>query len=89
MREFSERTFTLFYGENLHYYFQIDREKSTRTTAERVLNMKKIEGSAGSKYQLLNQMLSDRRLDKKPEVKDGLKELSSPGTICKRNVYDR
>lgn len=67
------RTFTLFYGENLHYYFQIDREKSTRTTAERVLNMKKIEGSAGSKYQLLNQMLSDRRLDKKQEVKDGLK----------------
>lgn len=39
------RTFTLFYGENLHYYFQIDRERSTRTTAERVLNMKKIEGS--------------------------------------------
>ena len=35
--------------------------------------MKKIEGSEGSKYQLLNQMLSDRRLDKKQEVKDGLK----------------
>ena len=67
------RTFTLFYGENLHYYFQIDRERSTRTTAERVLNMKKIEGISGSKYQLLNQMLSDRRLDKKKEVKDGLK----------------
>ena len=67
------RTFTLFYGENLHYYFKIDREKSTRTTAERVLNMKKIEGTSGSKYQLLNQMLSDRRLDKKKEVKEGLK----------------
>lgn len=67
------RTFTLFYGENLHYYFRIDREHSTRTTAERVLNMKKIEGISGSKYQLLNQMLSDRRLDKKKEVKEGLK----------------
>ena len=67
------RTFTLFYGENLHYYFQIDRERSTRTTAERVLNMKKIEGTSGSKYQLLNQMLSDRRLDKKKEVKEELK----------------
>ena len=35
--------------------------------------MKKIEGTSGSKYQLLNQMLSDRRLDKKKEVKEELK----------------
>ena len=35
--------------------------------------MKKIEGTRGSKYQLLNQMLSARRLEKGREVTDDLK----------------
>ena len=67
------RTFTLFYGETLHYYFQIDRNGVSRKTAERVLTMKKIEGARGSKYQLLNQLISARKLDKRQEVTEGLK----------------
>ena len=58
------RTFTLFYGETLRYYFRIEEEGKTRNTSERVVTMKKIEGTNGSKYQLLNQMLSARRLEK-------------------------
>ena len=67
------KTFTLFYGESLHYYFQIDREGQSKKTAERVITMKKVEGTPGSKYQLLNQLLSARRLDKRQEVTEGLK----------------
>ncbi len=67
------KTFTLFYGESLHYYFQIDFRGDSRKTAERVITMKKVEGTPGSKYQLLNRLLSARRLDKRQEVTEGLK----------------
>ena len=36
--------------------------------------MKKIEGTSGSKYQMLNQILSARRLDKVKEVTDSLRD---------------
>ena len=70
------RTFTLFYGETLQYYFQIDEgdKDNTRKTSERSVSMKKVEGASGSKYQMLNQMLSARRLDKTQEVTDSLKD---------------
>ena len=68
------RTFTLFYGETLQYYFQIDQGEESKKTPERVVTMKKIEGTSGSKYQMLNQILSARRLDKIQEVTDSLKD---------------
>lgn len=70
------RTFTLFYGETLQYYFQIDEgdKDNTKKTSERSVSMKKVEGASGSKYQMLNQMLSARRLDKMQEVTDSLKD---------------
>ena len=67
------KTFTLFYGESMHYYFQIDYRGTSRKTPERVITMKKVEGASGSKYQLLNQLLSARKLDKRQEVTEGLK----------------
>ena len=42
--------------------------------SERSVSMKKVEGASGSKYQMLNQMLSARRLDKTQEVTDSLKD---------------
>lgn len=68
------KTFTLFYGETLHYYFRITRNGEARETAEHTVTMKKVEGIPGSKYQLLNQILSARRLEKKGEVHEGLKK---------------
>ena len=68
------RTFTLFYGETLQYYFQIDHGEETRKTPERVVTMKKIEGTSGSKYQMLNQILAARRLEKTQEVTDSLRD---------------
>lgn len=68
------RTFTLFYGETLQYYFQIDHGDVSKKTQERVVTMKKIEGASGSKYQMLNQILEARRLDKKQEVTESLRD---------------
>lgn len=62
------KTFTLFYGETLHYYFQVEEGKESRKTQERVLTMSRVEGIPVSKYQLINQILSARRLDKEHEV---------------------
>ena len=53
-------TFTLFYGETLQYYFQIDegdKDNTKKTVGTQRLTMKKVEGASGSKYQMLNQML--------------------------------
>ncbi|MDC7286708.1 DUF5717 family protein [Blautia schinkii] len=62
------KTFTLFYGETLHYYFQVDENGKSRKIAERVITMNKVEGAPVSKYQLINQILSARRLEKDQEV---------------------
>ena len=43
------KTFTLFYGETLHYYFRIDRNGQSKESAERTVTMKKVEGAPGSK----------------------------------------
>lgn len=68
------KTFTLFYGETLTYYFCIEKDGVSKKTTERVITMNKIEGTPMSKYQLLNQILSARRLDKEKEVASGLKK---------------
>lgn len=68
------KTFTLFYGETLRYYFRIERDGKVKKTTERVITMNKVEGTPMSKYQLLNQILSARRLDKDQEVTMKLKQ---------------
>ena len=68
------KTFTLFYGETLHYYFQIEQDGKVKKTSERVLTMNKVEGAPFSKYQMLNQILSARRLDKDSEVLTKMKQ---------------
>lgn len=68
------RTFTLLYGETLQYYFCFTQDGKTVQTQERVVNMKKIEGASGSKYHMLNQILSARRLEKNAEVTENLRE---------------
>ena len=50
--------------------------------------MNKIEGTPVSKYHMINQMLSARRLDKRKKCFTG-EEVSSPGTVCEEDVCDR
>lgn len=62
------KNFTLFYGESLRYYFRTEVNGKVHQTQERVITMNKVEGIPVSRYQLINQMLSARRLDKEQEV---------------------
>lgn len=68
------KSFTLFYGETLHYYFQSEYKGKIKKTAERTMTMSRVEGAPGSKYQMINQILSARRLDKDAEVAVKLKQ---------------
>ncbi len=67
------RAFTLFYGESLRYYFEIEEKGRTRRTAERVVTMNRQDLKPVSKYQQINQILSARRLGKSQEVASRLK----------------
>ena len=62
------KAFTLFYGETLRYYFKAEKGDQVKQTQERVITMSKVEGAPVSKYHMINQMLSARRLDKNKEV---------------------
>ena len=66
------KTFTLFYGETLRYYFQTEDREGTHKTEEKVLTMNQTDDRASSKYQLINQILCARKLEKEPEVKEKL-----------------
>lgn len=68
------KTFTLFYGETLRYYFRITHNGRTKKTSERTVAMNRVEGAPMSKYQLLNQMLSARKLGKDAEVMEKLRQ---------------
>ena len=68
------KTFTLFYGETLHYYFRVEQGEQVLKTTEHVITMDHVDGMPMSKYQLLNQMLSARKLDKGQEVAARMKQ---------------
>ena len=63
------RAFTLFYGETLRYYFQTEDENGVQKTEEKILTMNQSDDRASSKYQLINQILCARKLEKDTEVK--------------------
>jgi hypothetical protein len=69
------KTFTLFYGETLHYYFVEERGGKEHKTSEKVISMNRIDEEGQNKYQMLNRMLAARRLGKEPEVIARLKEF--------------
>ena len=66
------KTFTLFYGETLRYYFQTEDRDGVHKTEEKVLTMNQTDERASSKYLLINQILCARKLEKEPEVKEKL-----------------
>jgi hypothetical protein len=68
------RTFTLFYGETLRYYFVIEEDGKTRKTAERIITPGYLDNDSRSKYQMINRILAARKLDKDKEVAENLRE---------------
>lgn len=78
------KTFTLFYGEILHYYFVIEREEDQEKTPERTLKVRSVESDGQSKYQLLNQMLAARVQGKRKEAADKMKRYLQQDDFVKR-----
>lgn len=58
------REFLLFYGEQLDWYMTIVSENEKRETPKETILMNHVTKENGSKYQMLNQMLADRRLNR-------------------------
>jgi hypothetical protein len=56
------KEFLLFYGETLRYYLTVETTKDTMKTGEQTLMLENSFEEGNSKYQLLNQMLSGRKL---------------------------
>ena len=68
------KEFVLFYGEQLHYYFVIERTGETFRTEEAVLAVEEGETSGSSKYQMLNAMLKMKDQGREKELEDMTKE---------------
>ena len=68
------RCFTLFYGESIHYYFQVEKNGKTNRTSERTFYMSRVETSSHSRYQRINQMLSLRRQGRREELAGKIRE---------------
>ena len=58
------REFLLFYGEQLRWYMTIQDGDMEIETPPQTITMNRSTQDVGSKYQMLNQMLADRRLDR-------------------------
>ena len=54
------RTFTLFYGEQLRFFYEIEDSRGIGRTEEEMVAQGSNAGTPGSKYRLLNQILSVR-----------------------------
>lgn len=62
------KEFVLFYGERLHYYFEIERKGETVRTETDVLAVEEGETSGKSKYQMLNAMLKMKDQGREQEL---------------------
>ena len=69
------KTFTLFYGESLHYYFSIEKNGVCKKTLEKVMTMNQIEGNSTSKYQMINQIISARKQEKEQEAAEKMRHF--------------
>ena len=55
----------LFYGETLNYYITVEHQGNVRKMPEKSITMPNVDMDGRSKYQLINQMLAARKLNKK------------------------
>lgn len=62
------KEFVLFYGERLHYYFEIEKKGEISRTQEEVLTVEEGETTGSSKYQMLNAMLKMKDQGRQKEL---------------------
>ena len=58
------REFLLFYGEQLDCYMEVENDDEKRETPKETITMNRATTDTHSKYQMINQMLADRRLNR-------------------------
>ncbi len=68
------KLFTLFYGETLHYYFVAERAGNQQKSPEKTISVNRVDEKQQNKYQMLNKILAAKKLGKKSEVKQRLRE---------------
>ena len=66
------KEFLLFYDEILEYYLTVELPDDTRQTEKKLLTMEESLQEGNTKYQLINQILCARKLEKDTEVKEKL-----------------
>lgn len=64
------RTFTLFYGESIHYYFTVELDGEIKKTNEKTLTKSMAHQPQETKYQLINEILAAKKLGKTDAVKE-------------------
>lgn len=62
------KSFTLFYGETLHYYFQVEDSCGTHYTEESMKTASVSEEKTQTRYQMINQILKARKTDRQQEA---------------------
>lgn len=68
------KTFTLFYGEKLHYYFSVEENEVSAVTEEKTITAAASEGGKQTRYQMINQIISARLLGKNEDAKKKIQE---------------
>jgi len=62
------REFLLFYGEQLTWYMAIAEDNEIIETPVKTITMAKVSQETGSKYQIINQMLADYKLNREARL---------------------
>lgn len=68
------KTFTLFYGETLHYYFSVEENGISMVTEEKAVTATASEGEKQTRYQMINQIISARMLGKNGVARKEIQE---------------
>ncbi len=64
------RTFTLFYGESIHYHFTETLDGEVKKTGEKTLTKSMAHQVQETKYQMINEILAAKKLGKMDAVKE-------------------
>lgn len=68
------RTFTLFYGESIHYYFTVELDGEVSETSEKTLTKSMAHQVQETKYQMINEILAAKKLGKVDAVKEKMRQ---------------
>ena len=89
------RTFTLFYGESIHYHFTVELDGEVSETSEKTLTKSMAHQVQETKYQLINEILAAKKLGKVDAVKEKMtqyleqeKFVESMFPIEKGTIYE-